>query len=215
MFFPTLCMVLRCRCTSCTVSDFPCTWCVQNHICTHNRESCMNDVLITGQHVSWGSHSCDVNSLWPDDILWCPWSHSSLFQIMAWCLIAPSHYLKQWWLLDCMTNILQWNLNEFIKNLCNKIELKFCSKYIYIFPNLSELTIYNLILVATPDYHLASFILPSLCVQFCFSILIWLFFCFEAKHSTIRVLLWGNICILYQFLLITASISGYLYPTST
>ena len=41
-----------CSCTECTQSDFPCTWCVGAHKCTHDRESCGNDVLVTGQNVS-------------------------------------------------------------------------------------------------------------------------------------------------------------------
>ena len=39
-----------------------------------------------------------VNSLWLSVAVWRhrPWS--ALAQVMAWCLIAPSHYLKQCWL---------------------------------------------------------------------------------------------------------------------
>ena len=47
-----------------------------------------------------------VNSLWPRDTLWwhleTPYGDrelgSVLAQVMAWCLIALSHYLNQWWL---------------------------------------------------------------------------------------------------------------------
>ena len=39
------------RCTSCTNSKFPCTWCAEAHMCTQDREQCHNDLLITGLKV--------------------------------------------------------------------------------------------------------------------------------------------------------------------
>ena len=41
----------------------------------------------------------DVNSLWPSDVIWRQGSRSTLDQVMAWCLRAPSHYLNQCWLI--------------------------------------------------------------------------------------------------------------------
>ena len=38
-----------------------------------------------------------VNSLWPSDIMWWHISGSTLVQVMARCLTAPSHYLNQYW----------------------------------------------------------------------------------------------------------------------
>ena len=38
-----------------------------------------------------------VNSLWPNDVIWRHRSESTLPQVMAWCLKAPSHYLSQCW----------------------------------------------------------------------------------------------------------------------
>ena len=40
-----------------------------------------------------------INSLWSSDAIWrhTPWS--TLVKIMAWCLMAPSHYLNRCWLL--------------------------------------------------------------------------------------------------------------------
>ena len=40
-------------------------------------------------------------SLWPSDATWWQRSWSTLAQVMACCLVAPSHYLNQcqWWLL--------------------------------------------------------------------------------------------------------------------
>ena len=37
-----------------------------------------------------------VNSLWPSDAIW---RHNLLAQLMACCLMAPSHYLNHCWLL--------------------------------------------------------------------------------------------------------------------
>ena len=38
-----------------------------------------------------------VNSLWPSDIIWRQRSWSTLAQVMACCLTAPSHNLNQCW----------------------------------------------------------------------------------------------------------------------
>ena len=40
-----------------------------------------------------------VNSLWPSDTIWRHKSGSTLDQVMACCLTAPSHYLNQCWLI--------------------------------------------------------------------------------------------------------------------
>ena len=39
------------------------------------------------------------NSLWPNDAIWRHRSGSTLAQVMACCLTAPSHYLNQCWLI--------------------------------------------------------------------------------------------------------------------
>ena len=38
-----------------------------------------------------------LNSLWPNDPIWRHRSGSTLAQVMACCLTAPSHYLNQCW----------------------------------------------------------------------------------------------------------------------
>ena len=40
-----------------------------------------------------------INSLWPGDAIWRQRSGSTLAQVMACCLTAPSHYLNQCWLI--------------------------------------------------------------------------------------------------------------------
>ena len=50
------------------------------------------------------------NSLWPSDAyIWLQGSRSTLVQVMAWCLTAPSHYLNQCWL--AITKV-QWCSSE-------------------------------------------------------------------------------------------------------
>ena len=56
-----------------------------------------------------------VNWLWPCDTIWRQRSGSTLAQVMAWCLMAPSHYLNQCWLI--ITEVLWHSLNtNFIRS---------------------------------------------------------------------------------------------------
>ena len=47
-----------------------------------------------------------VNSLWPSDTIWRQRSGSTLAQVMACCLTAPSHYLNQYCLI---ISEVQWH----------------------------------------------------------------------------------------------------------
>ena len=49
------------------------------------------------------------NSLWPSDVIWRQGSRSTLAQVMACCLTAPSYYLNQCWLT--ITKV-QWLSSE-------------------------------------------------------------------------------------------------------
>ena len=40
-----------------------------------------------------------INSIWSTDVIWWHKSRSTLAWVMACCLMAPSHYLNQGWLL--------------------------------------------------------------------------------------------------------------------
>ena len=40
-----------------------------------------------------------INSLRPSDAIWRQRSGSTSDQVMAWCLMAPNHYLNQCWLI--------------------------------------------------------------------------------------------------------------------
>ena len=56
------------------------------------RPQCVEDrVVLTGYII--------FNSLWPGDAIWRHRTRSTLVQIMACCLTAPSHYLNQCWLI--------------------------------------------------------------------------------------------------------------------
>ena len=48
--------------------------------------------------VLWGDCPC-FNSLGPSDAIWRQWSWTTLAQVMACFLTAPSHYLNQCWLI--------------------------------------------------------------------------------------------------------------------
>ena len=52
------------------------------------------------QFATVGNH---LNSLRPSDAIWRHRSGSTLAQVMACCLMEPSHYLNQYWLI--ITNI--------------------------------------------------------------------------------------------------------------
>ena len=49
-----------------------------------------------------------VNSLWPSDTIWRQSSESTLAQVMACCLMAPSHYLNQ---CSLIISKVQWHLS--------------------------------------------------------------------------------------------------------
>ena len=56
----------------------------------------------------WETHQISVgfNSLEPSDAIWRQRTRSTLAQVMACCLPAPSHYLNQCWLI---MNLMLWH----------------------------------------------------------------------------------------------------------
>ena len=71
-------------------------------------------------------NGCLVNSLWPSHAIRRQGTESTLAQVMACCLTAPSHYLNQCWLI---ISKVMWHLLEGIimrisedTNRSNKIE---------------------------------------------------------------------------------------------
>ena len=64
------------------------------------------------QIVTWnGIKKYYFNSLWPSDATWPHRSESTLVQVMACCLTAPSHYLNQCWLI---ISKVHWHSSEAI-----------------------------------------------------------------------------------------------------
>ena len=51
------------------------------------------------QGMSWHKLITYTNSLWPSDVIWRQGSRSTMARVMACCLMAPSHYLNQCWLM--------------------------------------------------------------------------------------------------------------------
>ena len=80
------------------------------------------------------------NSLWPSGAIWWQRSESTLAQVMACCLTAPSHYLNHCWLI---ISKVQWHSisqempQPLITEICAKIT---CLKCHSNFPGSNELT---------------------------------------------------------------------------
>ena len=86
-------------------------WCLHDYICynwimckCHTLGSSMGGVTVDiAQTLAHQDYPCllwsfphkHVNSLWPSDAIWQHRSGSTLAQVMAFCLTAPSHYLNQ------------------------------------------------------------------------------------------------------------------------
>ena len=51
----------------------------------------------------------NINSLWPSDTIWWHRTGSTLVQAMTCCMMAPSHYLNQCWLI---ISKVQWHSSE-------------------------------------------------------------------------------------------------------
>ena len=71
------------------------------------------------------------NSLWPGDAIWRHGTRSTLAQVMACCLMAPSHYLNQCWLI---TSKVQRHSSEIPQPPVTEISLKIT--YLNFFSNL-------------------------------------------------------------------------------
>ena len=68
---------------------------------THRNITWMCFTMVYDLHLYANFHlngSIALNSLWPSDTIWRHKTRSTLAQVMACCLTAPSHYLNQCWL---------------------------------------------------------------------------------------------------------------------
>ena len=83
------------------------------------------------------------NSLGLSDAIWQQRSGSTLAQVMACCLMAPSHYLNQCWLIisEVQWHSYQGNLTRMSQSSITKICLKItCLKFHSNFSGVNELT---------------------------------------------------------------------------
>ena len=58
-----------------------------------------------------------VNWLWTNDAIWRRRYVSALVQVMAWCLTAPRHYLKQCW--NTLGEVLRYSPKSHVKAISN------------------------------------------------------------------------------------------------
>ena len=64
-----------------------------------------------------------INSLSPSDAIYWKRYWSTMVQIMAWCLMAPSHYLNQYW-LEIIPIHLNANSQQMYKMSLRKLSIK-------------------------------------------------------------------------------------------
>ena len=87
-----------------------------------------------------------INSLRPSEAIWRQRTGSTLAQVMACCLMAPSHYLNQCWLIISKVLWLSWEGNftrdASITKVCLKIT---CLKLHSNFPGANELISWHLV----------------------------------------------------------------------
>ena len=82
------------------------------------------------------------NWLWPNDAIWRQRSGSTLAQVMACCLTAPSHYLNQCWftISKVYWHSFEYNFTKTLKPLITKISLKITFvKFLLNLPGANEL----------------------------------------------------------------------------
>ena len=68
----------------------------------------------------WWDLLLHINSLGPGDTVWQQIFVSTLAQVMAYCLIAPSHYLNQCWFItsDVLWHSTQGNFTGNAQDIC-------------------------------------------------------------------------------------------------
>ena len=125
----------------------------------HSRDCLIN--LTPSVIIKYGwSWRGQIYSLWPRDAIWRQRSGSTLAQVMACCLTAPSHYLKQCWLI---ISEVQWHSyqSNFTRDAStvNHSNLFECLKFHSNFPGANELMIYNTVIIQ--NYCDAIVYLPS------------------------------------------------------
>ena len=73
-----------------------------------------------------------LNSLRPSDVIWRRGSRSTLAQVMACCLTAPSHYLNQCWLIISIVRSSVIHLSAMSQEIPQPPSTKISLKIIYL-----------------------------------------------------------------------------------
>ena len=90
----------------------------------------VNFLMLISQWSLLHKHAYNIDSLRPSDAIWRHRSRSTLAQVMACCLMAPSHYQNQCWLIfsKVQWHPLEGNCTKIAQSLITKINnLKFHS----------------------------------------------------------------------------------------
>ena len=119
--------------------DFMMTYQLQSHTCSHIVDMTSSadrqmEKQTDGQ-TDWQDETCitTFNSMGPNDAIWRQGSGSTLAQVMACCLTAPSHYLNQCWLI---IRKVQWYSSEdnFTSNVSAINQWNKLGNYLYKIP---------------------------------------------------------------------------------
>ena len=108
--------------------------CLKHQLCSPNTDkSDTNDSFKAWSVLAFknGVQSVSLYPLWPSDTIWRQRSGSTLAQVMACCLTAPSHYLNQccsWMLTDHQWSPVTFILGQFHKRCLNHRSLESVSK---------------------------------------------------------------------------------------
>ena len=106
----------------------PCLWIsIPNKGIYSNYPFC----ILLMKHFCWRNREDNVNSLWSREAMWQPRPKSTLAQVMACCLMAPSHYLNNANLpsIRSFENQLRAISNEIPQPLITKITLNITYEY--------------------------------------------------------------------------------------
>ena len=111
---------------------------------TNNRSEHMHKICQHFQHIKvWAKwppfckHHYQVNSLRPSDAIWRQRSWTTLVQVMACCLMAPSHHLNQCWLI--INKALWQSIEGYFKRDNTSVKIAY-RKFQWNPPGLNELS---------------------------------------------------------------------------
>ena len=155
-----------------------------------------------------------INSLSPSDTIWCRRSWSTLAQVMAWCLTAPSHYLSHCWIIIAgicgifrrAISLENVKIIEFENDIFESTSTSPRGQWVND-PHCPVLSLFCCVKMIEYNY------VPSTLDVFCFLLLVQLWKT-DSGHSF--KLLW-NCCILTHWPLVTPKSKGsslYMYFTS-